>query len=281
MAENEMKGPLCMDFIQALRQIWRNNHSLLCVGLDPDLQRIPRHLHSLPYPLFEFCRAVVEATHDLVCAYKPQAAFFAAYGREEDLRKTIAYIHENHPGIPVILDAKRGDIGSTAALYAREAFDRYGADALTVNPYLGGEALAPFLERKDRGVIILCRTSNPGAGEIQDLECGGEKLYRLIARKAAREWNRNGNVALVVGATYPKELGEVREIVSDMPLLVPGIGAQGGDIEETLTLGKTADGTGLIINASRAVIYAGTGKDFAQEARKTALALRDEINRYR
>jgi orotidine-5'-phosphate decarboxylase len=270
-----------MTFHDALKNMWRKNHSLLCVGLDPDLKRIPDHLRQRPRPLFEFCRAVVEATADLVCAYKVQAAFFAAFGREKDLEEVIAYIHGRYPGIPVILDAKRADIGSTAEFYAQEAFDRYQADAVTVNPYLGGEALAPFLERKDRGVIVLCRTSNPGAGEFQDLLCDGERLYRIVARKAAQEWNTHGNVLLVVGATYPKELGEIRSLVGDMPLLVPGIGAQGGDTRETVSRGKTADGTGLIINASRSVLYAATGKGFAEAARQAAMALREEINRYR
>ena len=251
------------------------------MGLDPDLEKIPDHLRTTPTPLFQFNRAIIEATSDLVCAFKPQIAFYAASGLERDLELTIAYIHQNFPGIPVILDAKRGDIGSTAKLYAQEAFDRYGADAVTVNPYLGRDALDPFLDRNDKGVIILCRTSNPGATDIQDLEIKGEKLYRVIARKAAREWNRNGNVLLVVGATYPQELGEIRSLVGNMPLLVPGIGAQGGDIEKAVQNGKDEKGTGMIINSSRGIIYAGKGKDFAQAARAAALQLRDEINRYR
>ncbi|MEW6185910.1 MAG: orotidine-5'-phosphate decarboxylase, partial [Thermodesulfobacteriota bacterium] len=183
--------------------------------------------------------------------------------------------------IPVILDAKRGDVGSTAELYAQEAFDRYQADALTVNPYLGGDTLEPFLNRRDKGVIILCRTSNPGAADIQNLESKGEKLYRIVARKASQEWNRNGNVLLVVGATYPQELGEIRSLVESMPFLVPGIGAQGGDVEKAVSQGKTSEGSGLIINSSRGIIYAGQGKDFTQAARKAASQLKDEINKYR
>ncbi len=267
--------------METLNAAWHRNNSLLCVGLDPDLEKIPDHLRTAKSPLFEFNRAIIESTSDLVCAFKPQIAFYAASGLERDLELTIAYIHENFPGIPVILDAKRGDIGSTAKLYAQEAFDRYGADAVTVNPYLGGDALEPFLDRSDKGVIILCRTSNPGAIDIQDLELNGEKLYRIVARKAAREWNRNGNVLLVVGATYPQELGEIRSLVGNMPLLVPGIGAQGGDIEKAVNNGKTSDGTGMIINSSRGIIYAGKGKDFAQAARTAALQLKEEINRYR
>ena len=200
---------------------------------------------------------------------------------EQDLERTIAYIHQKYPDLPVILDAKRGDVGSTAELYAREVFDRYGADAVTVNPYLGGDALDPFLDRRDKGIIILCRTSNPGATDLQDLEVKGEKLYLIVARKAAREWNRNGNVLLVVGATYPQEIGKIRALVGNMPFLVPGIGTQGGDIERAVINGKTQDGTGMIINSSRGIIYAERGKNFAQAARAAALQLRDEINRYR
>ncbi len=251
-----------MNFMEMLSGAWLRNNSLLCVGLDPDPGKIPEHLRTLKAPLFEFNRAVIEATADLVCAFKPQIAFYAASGLERDLERTIAYIHENHPGTPVILDAKRGDIGSTAKMYAREVFDRYGADAVTVNPYLGGDTLDPFLDRGDKGIIILCRTSNPGAADIQDLKVTGEKLYRIVAGKAAREWNRNGNVLLVVGATYPQELGEVRSMVGTMPLLVPGIGAQGGDIERAVTNGKTPEGTGMIINSSRGYYLCRQGKGF-------------------
>jgi orotidine-5'-phosphate decarboxylase len=270
-----------LNFIRTLNDIWRKNNSLLCIGLDPDLQKIPGHLRNHENPLFAFNKAVIDATHDLVCAYKPQIAFYAAAGLEKDLEQTITYLHEQYQGLPLILDAKRGDIGSTAERYAQEAFERYRADALTVNPFLGGDTLEPFLKWKDKGVIILCRTSNPGAADIQDLESKGEKLYRIIARKAAQEWNRNGNVLLVVGATYPRELGEIRSLVGDMPLLVPGIGAQGGDVEKAVSLGKTPAGTGLIINSSRGIIYAGQGENFAETAREAALQLRDEINKYR
>jgi orotidine-5'-phosphate decarboxylase len=270
-----------VNFIKALTAAWKKNDSLVCVGLDPDAKKIPTHLRTAKAPLFEFNRAIIDCTSDLVCSFKPQIAFYAALGLERDLELTIAYIHENHPDIPVILDAKRGDIGSTAKMYAQEAFDRYGADAVTVNPYLGTDALEPFLDRMDKGVIILCRTSNPSATDIQDLEVQGEKLYRIIANKAAREWNRNGNVLLVVGATYPGELQEIRALVGNMPFLVPGIGAQGGDIEKAVINGKDKDGTGMIINSSRGIIYAGDGKNFAQAARAAALQLKDEINRYR
>lgn len=270
-----------MNFIEAIGSSWENNNSLLCVGLDPDISRIPTHIREMDEPIFEFNRAVIDATADLVCAYKPQIACYAPWRAEQQLEKTIEYIHANYPAIPVILDAKRGDIGSTAEMYAREAFERYRADAVTVNPYMGGDTLKPFLNYRDKGVIILCRTSNPGARDIQDLVAGGEKIYRVIATKAAREWNRNGNIALVVGATYPDELREVRFIAGDMPLLVPGIGAQGGDVEKAVVNGKDSRGAGMIINSSRGIIYAGKGKGFADAARKAAVELRDEINKYR
>ncbi|MBW1999609.1 MAG: orotidine-5'-phosphate decarboxylase [Deltaproteobacteria bacterium] len=270
-----------MSFYETLRRIWSRHDSLVCVGLDPDTSRIPDHLFESKNPIFEFNRAIVDATADLVCAYKPQFAHYAAERAEGQLAMTIDYIHETYPGVPVILDAKRGDIGSTAKMYAKEAFERYGADALTVNPFLGADSLTPFLENKDRGVVILCRTSNPGARDIQDLEVDGKKLYQVIAYKASHEWNYNSNILLVVGATYPEELKEIRYIVGDMPLLVPGIGAQGGDVEAAIRNGLDSHGTGMIINSSRGIIYAGSGKDFAFAAREAAKVLRDEINRFR
>ncbi|MBW2066169.1 MAG: orotidine-5'-phosphate decarboxylase [Deltaproteobacteria bacterium] len=270
-----------MSFYETLKQIWSKNDSLVCVGLDPDLSRIPGHLFETKNPIFEFNRAIIDATADLVCAYKPQFAHYAAEGAEAQLAMTIDYIHEAYPGVPVILDAKRGDIGSTAKMYAKEAFDRYRADAVTVNPFLGGDSLTPFLENKDKGVVLLCRTSNPGARDIQDLEVNGRKLYQVIAHKASYEWNYNSNVLLVVGATYPEELKEIRYIVGDMPLLVPGIGAQGGDIEAAVRNGLDSNGAGMIINSSRGIIYAGTGPAFALAAREATEALRNEINRFR
>ncbi len=270
-----------MDFYSMIENGWTKKDSLVCVGLDPDLEKIPAHLRTAEYPIFEFNKALVDATADLVCTYKPQFAHYAAQSAESQLIMTIDYVHEHYPGIPVILDAKRGDIGSTARMYAREVFEKFGADAVTVNPYLGGDTLEPFLERKDKGVIILCRTSNPGAGDIQDLETGGKKLYEVIAEKASNEWNGNSNVLLVVGATYPRELKTIRGIVGEMPFLVPGIGAQGGDIEAAVINGKTNSGGGMIINSSRGIMYAGSGPDFAKAARRETDALRREINRYR
>jgi len=267
-----------MKFVQRLKRAWAAGDTLLCVGLDPAPARLPRHLAASRHPLFEFGRAIVDATADLVCAFKPQIAYYAAAGAETELEMTMAYIREHYPEIPVILDAKRGDVGSTAAMYAREAFERYLADAVTVNPYLGFDALAPFLAFQDKGVIVLCRTSNPGAGDVQDLDSRGRKLFEIVAEKAARDWNANGNVLLVVGATYPEELARIRAIAGDMPILVPGVGAQGGDVAAVVANGATAGGSGLIISSSRAVLYAGSGADYAEAARSAAQELRDEIN---
>lgn len=268
-----------MSFMEALRGAWRRNTSLVCVGLDPDLAKLPACVKSKKNPIFEFNKALVDATLDLVCCYKPQAAYYAGQGADEELLMTIKYIKGRCPDVPVILDAKRADIGSTSEMYAKEAFDRYGADALTVNPYMGMDALKPFLDRKDKGVVILCRTSNAGAKEIQELKVEGTELYKHVARMAATTWNYNSNVLLVTGATCPEELGEVRRIVGDsVPLLVPGVGAQGGDLEKVLEYGLNKEGNGLAINSSRGIIYASKGDDFAEAARKATLELRDAIN---
>jgi orotidine-5'-phosphate decarboxylase len=270
-----------MHFMQSLQQAWTRNNSLVCVGLDPEPAKFPAHLQGTNDTVFEFCRAIVDATADLVCSYKPQIAHFAALRAEDALERLIAHIHASHPGVPVILDAKRGDIGSTAQHYATEAFERYGADAVTLNPYLGRDSIQPFLDRADKGVILLCRTSNPGGADFQALDCGGQPLYLRVAETIARDWNQHGNCALVTGATWPEELGKVRAVVGDMPLLVPGIGAQGGDVEAVLKHGGTANGTGLMVSSSRAILYAGNGKDFAQAARAATQALRDTINCFR
>ena len=271
-----------MKFVDKLAAAWSKNDSLVCVGLDPEPARFPAPLHAPPDRVFEFCRAIVDATADLVCCFKPQIAHFAAHRAENALERLIAHIHSAHPGVPVILDAKRGDIGSTAQHYASEVFDRYGADAVTVNPYLGGDSLKPFLDRADKGVVILCHTSNPGARDLQELDVGGRPLYQHVAQLVAREWNQNGNCALVVGATFPEELAQVRDIVGDdVPLLIPGVGAQGGDVAAVVRNGKNSRGTGLMISSSRAILYASSGSDFADAARTATAALRDEINRYR
>ena len=260
-------------FATQLRQSWRDQNSLLCVGLDPDPERIPGGLGATG--VFDFCRTIVDATAEFVCAFKPQAAHFAALGQEDELANLISYIHTHYSDLPVILDAKRGDIGSTARLYAREAFDRYGADAVTVNPYLGHESVEPYLDYADRGVVILCRTSNPGSAWLQDYPAENPSYLRIA--QAAAQWNLNGNVMLVAGATYPENLACIRQIVGDMPLLVPGIGAQGGDLARVLDHGADQLGAGLVINTSRAVLYASTEHDFGDAAAVAARGLRDEI----
>ncbi|WP_153145543.1 orotidine-5'-phosphate decarboxylase [Dechloromonas sp. H13] len=270
-----------MTFTQMLAAAWRKNDSLLCVGLDPDPAKFPAHLKGRDDAIFEFCRTIVDATADLVCSFKPQIAYFAARRAEDQLEALIAHIHAKHPGIPVILDAKRGDIGSTAEQYAIEAFERFRADAVTVNPYMGRDSVDPYLAYPDKGVILLCRTSNPGGSDLQFLDVGGEKLYERVARLAAGEWNTTGQIALVVGATFPAEIARVREIVGDMPLLVPGIGAQGGDVAATVKAGRTADATGLMINSSRAILYAGKDENFYIAARAAAQETRATINLYR
>jgi orotidine-5'-phosphate decarboxylase len=270
-----------MHFMQSLQHAWTRNDSLVCVGLDPEPAKFPAHLRDTPDAVFAFCAAIVDATADLVCAFKPQIAHFAALRAEDALERLIAHIHAKHPGVPVILDAKRGDIGSTAQHYVTEAFERFGADAVTLNPYMGRDSIQPFLDRADKGVILLCRTSNPGGADFQALDCGGQPLYLRVAETIAREWNTHGNCALVTGATWPEEIRQVRALVGNMPLLVPGIGAQGGDIEAVMRAGCTAGGGGLMINSSRGIIYAGHDEDFAATSRAAAIELRDAINRCR
>ncbi|HEX4618168.1 MAG TPA: orotidine-5'-phosphate decarboxylase [Steroidobacteraceae bacterium] len=268
-------------FTRSLARAWEKNDSLLCVGLDPEIERFPPQIAGAPSPIFQFNKAIIDATADLVCAYKPQFAHYAAYEAEDQLERTIDYVHRSHPGIPVILDGKRGDVGNTAERYAIEAFERYGADAVTVNPYLGGDSLEPFLRHADKGVIILCRTSNPGARDLQDLEVGARRLYHVVAELAATRWNGHGNCALVVGATYPRELAEVRRIVGAMPLLLPGVGAQWADVAQAVASGQTPDGTGLMVSSSRAILYGSQrppGADFGAAARAAAETLRAEIN---
>ncbi|MGI9318592.1 MAG: orotidine-5'-phosphate decarboxylase [bacterium] len=267
-------------FREKLNHAWRAQNSLLCVGLDPDLEKIPGSVVG-PDRLFAFNRQIIDATAPWVCAYKPQIAYYAAIGAENELSQSIDYIEENYPEILVILDAKRGDIGATASMYAREAFERYRADAVTVNPYMGGDTLEPFLAYQDKGVIVLCRTSNPGSGDIQALQTNDGTVATLVAQMAAEKWNRHGNVGLVVGATYPEQIAEVRQRVGDMPLLIPGIGAQGGNLSQVLKCGLDQSGLGLLINASRSIIYAGAEEDFAERAGEEARRLCEEINSLR
>ncbi len=270
-------------FIERLERSWARSDSLLCVGLDPEIERFPQHIAAHASPIFQFNKAIIDATADLACAFKPQFAHYAAYEAEDQLQRTVEYIHTAYPDVPVILDAKRGDVGNTAERYAIEAFERYEADAVTVNPYLGADSLEPFLKRADRGVIVLCRTSNSGARDLQDLPVGdgGRRLYHVVAELAARQWNTRGNCLLVVGATYPKELAQVRALVGTMPLLVPGVGAQGGDVAAAVRNGQTTAGTGLIVNSSRGILYASRGEDFAVAARTAAETLRAQINAHR
>lgn len=274
-----------MTFTEKLSAAWTANNSLLCVGLDPDVAKFPEQLRGQPDGIFTFCKAIIDATADTACAFKPQIAYFAALRAEDQLEAVCDYLRKVCPQIPIVLDAKRGDIGATAEQYAREAFERYGADAVTVNPYMGFDSIAPYLEWKDRGVIILCRTSNAGGSDLQFLHADGKPVYQHVAQLVAEKWNTNGQCGLVVGATFPDELAQVRALVGDMPLLVPGIGAQGGDVQATVSAGKTAAGTGMMINSSRAILYAkvdeDAGEDFTQAARRVALATRDAINIYR
>ncbi len=263
-----------MEFVSRLLNASRRNRSLLCVGLDPDPARMPVK------DIFEFNRAVIDATSDLVCCYKPNLAFYEALGIRglQALRKTVDYIPRH---IPVIGDAKRGDIGNTAAAYARALFDYYKFDAATVNPYLGYDSIAPFLDYRSKGVFILCRTSNSSASDFQDLvDNFGMKFYQSVALRAG-DWNRGGNVGLVVGATYPDELKEIRKLCPDMPLLIPGIGAQGGDLELSVRYGVNTAGEMAIIVAARQILYASAGPGYAQAARKAASELRDSINKFR
>ena len=266
------------NFTHKLHSASETNKSLLCVGLDPDPRLMPIE------DIFEFNRAIIDSTHDLVCCYKPNLAFYEAFGAQglEALRRTLEHIPDD---IPVIGDAKRGDIGNTARAYAAALFDYYGFDAVTANPYMGGDTLAPFLDYTDRGVFVVCRTSNPGSGDFQSLTVtrdNGEQwpLYMEVAARCS-DWNTSGNIGLVLGATYPEELREVRAQCPDLPILLPGIGAQGGDLRTSVANGLDSRGGGLVITSSRQVLYASRGNDFAQRARETALELRDRINECR
>jgi orotidine-5'-phosphate decarboxylase len=246
-------------FAARLKLAQATSGGLLCVGLDPHLARLPSEFAAASEPLLAFNRRIIDATADLAAAYKPQIAFYSALGKEAELAASIQYIRERAPHALVILDAKRGDVGNTAEAYAGEAFDRYGADAVTVNPYMGEDSVRPFLARRDRGAILLCRTSNSGARDFQDLLVDGLPLYRRVAERADRHWNENGNLMLVVGATGPREMAELRRAHPGLWFLVPGIGAQGGDLDSILAAGLDADGGGMLISSSRGIIFAGGG----------------------
>lgn len=270
-----------MKFTEKLNAAWDKNNSLLCVGLDPDLGRFPECLRGQKEAIFSFCKAIVDETADLVCAFKPQIAYFHAAKAEDQLEALCQYIKKTYPSIPIILDAKRGDIGATATQYAKEAFERYEADAVTLSPFMGFDSIEPYLAYPEKGTILLCRTSNPGGSDLQFLTVDGKPLYQYLAQMIAEKWNKNGQCGLVVGATFPEELEKVRSIVGEMPLLVPGIGAQGGNVEKTVHAGKTKAGKGMIINSSRAIIYAGKDENFALASRQAAIQTRDTINLYR
>ena len=273
-----------MRFVERLREASRRADSLVCVGLDVDPSAIPAPLRGVPEAVLQFNKAIVEATADLVCAYKPNLAFYEALGPVgwEILAKTLRYIPR---GIITIADAKRGDIGHTARAYARAVFEIYGFDAVTVNPYLGQDSIQPFLDYTDRGVFVLCKTSNPGANQFQNLrvqantpgESSGRPLFEIVA-EAVVQWNTAGNCGLVVGATYPSELASVRRIASELPILIPGVGAQGGDLEEAVRCGVDARGEMILVNSSRAILYASSGDDFAHAARQATERLREAIN---
>lgn len=265
-----------MIFQKKLDAIIDKNNSLVCIGLDPEKEK-------LSTSIFEFNKAIIDATRDLVCAYKPNIAFYEAGGIDglTQLKQTLEYLKKNYPDVPTILDAKRGDIGNSSKLYAKAMFEYWDVDAITLNPFSGNDSLQPFLDYKDRGNFIWCKSSNPGGGEFQDLLVNDELLYLKIAKNVADEWNKNDNCMLVVGATYTRQIAQVRSVVGDITLLVPGIGAQGGSVEDTVKAGLNSQKKGLIISASRSIIYASTGKDFAEQAKVETSKLRDDINKYR
>lgn len=283
-------------FIDKIKQKW-NEGKFICVGLDTDFSKIPEFVKeknkdakvewnhnqdiSFEATVYEFNKAIVDATHDLVCAYKINSAFYEASGQAyEAMLNTFMYIQRTYPETLIILDAKRGDIGNTNNGYVESAFQNLKADAITVHPYLGKESLQPFLEEKEKGVIVLVRTSNPGSDEFQNLEVNGKPLYQIVAENVSKDWNTNGNCAVVVGATYPEELKKVREIIGDIPILIPGIGAQGGDLESSVKNGVNSENQGIIISSSRSIIYASNGEDFAEAARKETEKLHNQINSY-
>jgi orotidine-5'-phosphate decarboxylase len=267
-----------MTFIEMLQDAQRRNDSMLCVGLDPEPARFPEGMKGDPHKIFEFCAAIVDATADLVIAFKPQIAYFAAHRAEAQLEKLMAHIRATAPNVPVILDAKRGDIGSTAEQYAREAFERYGADAVTLSPFMGFDSIEPYLKHEGKGAFLLCRTSNPGGDDLQNQRLasveGQPRLYEHIARLAQGPWNVNGQLGLVVGATYPAEIEAVRKVAPNVPLLIPGIGAQGGDAVATVKAGWRADAP-IVVSSSRSILYASDGLGFAQAARREARKTKD------
>ena len=270
-----------MTFLDMLRTASTQNNSMLCVGLDPEPNRLPAGMRGDPRKIYDFCAAIVDSTADVACAFKPQIAYFAAHGAEDQLERLMQHMRGNAPHVPVILDAKRGDIGSTAEQYAKEAFERYGADAVTLSPFMGFDSIEPYLAYHGKGAFLLCRTSNPGGDDLQAQRLadapGQPLLYEHVARLAQGPWNLNGQLGLVVGATYPQEIERVRALAPTLPLLIPGVGAQGGDAAATVQAGWRPDGP-IVVNSSRSILYAGKGSDFADAARAAALATRDALN---
>ena len=270
-----------MNFLDMLATAERDNRSMLCVGLDPEPTRFPGRYKGDANKIYDFCAQIVDATADLVIAFKPQIAYFAAHRAEGQLERLMEHMRRVAPQVPIILDAKRGDIGSTAEQYAREAFERYGADAVTLSPFMGFDSVQPYLKFEGKGAFLLCRTSNPGGDDLQNQRLGsvpGEPLlYEHVARLAQGPWNLNGQLGLVVGATYPAEIERVREVAPTVPLLIPGVGAQGGDAVATVRAGWRP-GAPIIVNSSRAILYASSGDDFAEAARREALKTRDVLH---
>jgi orotidine-5'-phosphate decarboxylase len=273
-----------MTFLAQLSAAAAHNQSMLCVGLDPEPSKFPGALKGNANKIYDFCAAIVDATADAVVAFKPQIAYFAAHRAEGQLERLMEHIRRVAPLVPIILDAKRGDIGSTAEQYAIEAFERYGADAVTLSPFMGFDSVAPYLKYHDKGAFLLCRTSNPGGDDLQNQRIasvdGQPLLYEHIAKLAQGPWNLNGQLGLVVGATYPTEIERVRAIAPTLPLLIPGVGAQGGDAVATVRAGSTTQGP-IIVNSSRAILYASSGNDFAGAARREALKTRDILQQAR
>jgi len=272
-----------MDFHDKLNTIVNKNNSLVCVGLDSDSDKLPAIVKQHENPQFTFNKALIDATHDLVCCYKPNPAFYEARGDAgvKELKMTCDYIGGIYPEIPVIIDAKRGDIGNTNQGYAKYVFDYFKADAITVMPYMGIESLSCFFTYTKKGIIIGCHSSNPGAKEFQELEINGKPLYELVAEELVKQYGDNPNTMMFMGATFPQQLTDIRKIVGDMTFLVPGVGSQGGDVGSFVKAGLNSQNAGLIINASRSIIFASNDSDFAEKAKGETKKLRDEINRYR
>lgn len=267
-----------MKFTDQLAAAQRGHDSLLCVGLDPEPGKFPARWKGDASRIYDFCAAIVDATKDVVCAFKPQIAYFAGNRAEDQLERLMAHIKRVAPSVPVILDAKRGDIGATAEQYAREAFERYQADAVTLSPFMGFDSIEPWLRYSGKGLILLCRTSNPGGSDLQAQPlASGALLYEHVARLAQGAWNTTGQLGLVVGATFPGEIARVRELAPTLPLLIPGVGAQGGDAQATVKAGFKPGGT-IVVNSSRAVLYASSGDDFASAARAVAVQTRAALN---